>query len=256
MLLILAPSEDEAAMRFERMVQSRGIGVTRATMDAVSVYVGLDRSGTASVELSVLGVPVHGVLNRGLAIDPATQFEDSERLAAWWSGLAYFPGPVVNRPSRLSFLPELDVLLLAERVPNLSLSPMHIGSIAPPSFVGRTTNVHSAHDGHFIGRDTTPAKKELFLYTSFDPERTSRFVLAGDKCFATDIAPSSHTSASGVIESLRHELRAQSATFSFVVFQVSSSSVELIHATPVPGIQHYEKIEEDVHEALLEYLLR
>ena len=251
MLLVLAPPKDEVAARFERLVQSRGIAVERATAETVSLNVGLDRSGSATVELRASGAPVHAVLNRGLDIDPATQFQDSEWLAAWWAALAYFPGPVVNRPSQAGFLPELDVLSLVERVPSLNLAPMHIGSRAPPSLAGRVVNVHSARDGHFIGRDDASGDEELLQYTEFDPERTCRIILAGDKCLATGFTP---PAASGAIKMLENELRARGATFSCVVLQVNSSSVELLHATSVPSTPHYLEIENDVHEALLEYL--
>jgi len=256
MLLVLAPPEDEVATRFERMVRSRGVGVARAAIGTVSMQVELTRSGTASVELRALGARVHGVLNRGLSIDSESQFEDSERLAAWWSALAYFPGPVVNRPSRLGFLPELDVLSLVERVPNLDLAPMHIGSKTPPSLTGSITNIHSARDGRFLGRGNLHGEEELCLFTGFDPERTCRILWAGDKSFATDIKPSASIGAAGVIKALGKELRSLSATFSLVVLQVSSSSIELVHATPVPNLSNFMELEEDVYEALLNHLLQ
>ena len=133
---------------------------------------------------------------------------------------------------------------------------MHIGSGPPPALASPIVNVHSARDGHFIGRDDTRGDEELLLHTGFDPERTRRLLIAGDKCFATGITQSSSSPASGVIKALEDELRARGATFSLVVFQVSSSTVELIQATPVPSIPDYVGIEDDVHEALLEHLVR
>ena len=185
MLLVLAPMEDEVAVRFEHAARSHGVPVTRATMEAVSMRVALDSAGTAGVALACDGEPVRGVLNRGFAIDPAAAFDDSERLAAWWSALACFDGPVVNRPSRVGFLPELDTLSLPAHVPGLALAPMSIGSAAPPEVVGRTINVHSARDGRFLrrGGGEDCEDDDLRSYTAFDPERTFRILVVGDRCF-------------------------------------------------------------------------
>ena len=81
-------------------------------------------------------------------------------------------------------------------------------------------------------------------------------MLAGDRCFATGIMPSSSTSTSVVVNALANYLRSLTATFSFAILQVHSSTVQLLQATPVPGISHYLDIEDEVHEALLEYLVR
>src|SRR6201999_3677871 len=54
------------------------------------------------------------IVNRGgIALDDElpseVQFAAFERLAGWWSALALFPGPVINRPTRFGYLPRLDL---------------------------------------------------------------------------------------------------------------------------------------------------
>src|SRR5438094_7598265 len=93
-----------------------------------------ERDGRTTIDLRVgpKQTLVTAILNRGISTSSGStaeaQFRAAEGLASWWSVIACFPGPVVNRSSRQGFVPNVEVLSVAAAVPGLSLSPGFIST--------------------------------------------------------------------------------------------------------------------------------
>ncbi len=265
MILILAQEGDETADRFAAYARSAGVhcGLTRDIAD-IRVSVATERDRRVSVWLHAAGhpVPVEGVLSRGLLFSwqDDRPFKCSETLAWLWCALAYFPGPVVNRPSRLGFFPNLDLLSLAQAVPHISLAPSLIAT-NPTMLPGPEVNVHRLRDGAFLGRvhpraSVADQDEELRLFRSFDPQRTRTIILAGEQIFdlaqpAGGVAPATEARLRPLIK----ELKRRNCTFGSLVLQDGEGGLRLLHASTFPLVHQYESLEPEVHHALLEYLL-
>ena len=252
MLLIVAPPEDDVAREFEEFARDRGIAVARL-LSGTSLSVEVDRSGKARAQLRVGGTAVTSIFNRGIVLHKEAAFAELEQMAAWWSGMALFQGPVINRPSRDGLLPDLDVLSLAAAVPGLDLAPMQIGSahsLKPRPAV----NAHSIATGEFLGHKHEVGEDGLALFTAFDPGRTMNLIVAGDRAFATGGRSAIDPQAAATLIALQEELRARGATFSSATLQVSGAAVEILHATPCPPSAFYQGAGHEVYGSLTGYL--
>jgi hypothetical protein len=259
MLLILAQVGDETADRLAAAARQAGRQCLRLSQwRDVEASVWAERDATVRVELRP---PPRAVLNRGLplnyGVSEAEDFRNAEIVSTWWSALAAFPGPVVNRPTLAGFLPHLVTMSLAAAVPGL-LAP---GCIGPPGCeipAAPAVNVHRLRDAVYLGR-YGPAleldEDELYLYTPFDPGRVVRLLLAGEQVF--DLDQTSGRLDPGLaahVQPLAAELRRRQATFSRVVLGWRGDDLHLLQASALPGAHHYRGLENQVHRALLEYL--
>lgn len=259
MLLILAQPGDETADRIAAFARQAGVPCRRLNhCREVEVSVRAERHGAVRVDLAPAA---RAVLNRGLPLDREDSddgdFRRAEMIATWWSALAAFPGPVVNRPTLAGFLPRLETVSLAAAVPDL-LAPGYIGPPGCDLPAAPAVNVHRLRDAAYLGRHG-PAlaldEDELYVYTPFDPDRVVRLLLAGERVFDLD-------SGNGDLDPgmakrlgpLLQELRRRQATFSRVVLGWSGDELHLLQATAFPGVHQYRRLENEVHRALLEYL--
>jgi hypothetical protein len=267
MLLVLASPNDQTAIRFAAYARASGAPcLITDQVNSVDLRVAAERDGRTISEIRFPGesAPVEGVLSRVwapvLSSTSDSQFQAAETLACWWSVLACFPGPVINRPSRTGFVPNLDLSLLNRSDSNIQLAPVCLGTSPPIHSADSQLNVHRVRDGQFIGRissDTTVSlnEDELHIFTQFDPLQTIHVLLAGNRVFDLSnergqVAPTLEAQLLPILA----QLQARNATFSFIVLQRDTMGVRLLHASPFPGVHHYRHIESQVHEGLLEYL--
>ncbi|MEU3777701.1 hypothetical protein AB0F11_31795 [Streptomyces sp. NPDC032472] len=284
-ILVLAPPDDETAGRFGRFAEGRGHRVIApAGFGEVAVTVTADRSAAARVELSTAGERIRGVFHRGLlppgapdgpsaAADAA--FAYAESLAVWWSVLALWPGPVVNRPSPAGFVPHLDPLTAAA-LPGMAMPPSSMTSSAigpvppllPRAATGERINVNRVRDGAFLGHGAAAMREgegegegvghgaEVLRFTGFDPERTRHVLLAGDEEF--DLSDPTGTLAPGPrdrLAPLLTRLRSLGATFAVVVVQPEGERMRLLDISCHPVHHQFAHLEHRVFAAVLNGLL-
>jgi hypothetical protein len=216
---------------------------------AWKVTVCLDGDGRGSVDLRAPdGVAVTCAVNRSLP--PQADLAPGERndlLAAWWAALALLPGRVVNRPDSTGFIP----------APRMPASVLTSRPGAPA--VGEVANVHDAHTGRFLYRaDGAHPHTEapVLRVTPFDPGRTWRLMLAGDR--AVEV----HAPADGLTARDRDAaqetistLAAAGLGLALVVLSRDRGGVmRTVAVNPVPSLAHYQSRAEHVHSALIGWL--
>ncbi|MFG2951370.1 hypothetical protein [Streptomyces adustus] len=260
-LLVLAPSDDETARMFCAFAAERG---HRAVMprgfNEVCVTVTSGRDASYHVDLRVAGEQVRGVLHRGIGApggeDGDAMFAHAEALAVWWSALALWQGPTVNRATRQGFLPPLDPLLLA-RVPGVTLPPSSLGRPLHAAAPAQRVNVHRERDGRFLGRDTeAQVPDEILRFTLFDPDRVRYVLLAGDQVFEpseTGGIPAVATRAA--LAPLLDRLRSLGADFCLLVLEPTGGGWRLLHVSALPTYHQFEPVLHPVFQALLDRLL-
>ncbi|MEU6864292.1 hypothetical protein ABZ924_13615 [Streptomyces sp. NPDC046876] len=289
-ILVLAPPDDETARRFGRFAEGRGHRVVAPTgFGEVAVTVTADRNAAPRVELSTAGERIRAVFHRGLPPPEAPDgpsaaaeaaFAYAESIAVWWSVLALWPGPVVNRPSPAGFVPHLDPLTAAG-LPGMAMPPSSITSAAPgpvPPLMpraapGERINVNRVRDGAFLGHGTAAKhggegggegegkdeeegdETEVLRFTCFDPERTRHVLLAGDEEF--DLSDPTGAFAPGHrarLAPLLTRLRALGATFAVVVVQPEGERTRLLDISCHPVHRQFAHLEHRVFEAVLNAL--
>jgi hypothetical protein len=191
MLLVLASPADPAADRFAAWARAAGVDCARPLdwRDVhMSVHAGRDCALQVDILVGAEAAPANAVFSRGLPLawstDEAERFRYSEVAATWWTALAAFTGPVVNRPTRAGFTPTLDLASLATSVPGLRSRSF----IAPPRAdlgAGPVMNVHRSATASSSAacRIARPRRDELYVYTPFDPTRVVRLLVAGRRVF-------------------------------------------------------------------------
>lgn len=262
-LLVLARPEDQMASGFVAYAQALGICCARpAHLPDIDLSITAERNRETRVEIAVgpEHLPVQGILNRGWPFSPADSFQMAESYATWWSALACFSGPVINRSSRFGLVPDVDLLLMVKNVPNIEPPRIFIGNQERPPFLEPELNIHEP-DGRYLGRmnkETEPQlkKDEIYVFTGFDPGQIKYLLLAADSVF--DL---SHEH--GCLPSLLQEqisgvvrfLRTQNITFGLLVLQTAPSHLRVIRVNPFPILAQYKHIEQKVYAALLQYLV-
>ena len=269
-LLILASTNDDSAREFSEFIRLRGIRCLVSDDFLSVIAVALATSdGTVEVRLTdpTSGTPITAIVNRGVdgsrdsdTFDEA--FSRGERLAAWWSLLAFFPGPVVNRPSTAGFVPNLDVLSLRRAVPSIRLQPGTIttdyAQLARRPSAWPSTNVHRLSDGSLIGLlgESVPFDDDVFVATPFDPARTVHILVAGHSDF--DLSTQSGELAphrAGQIRPVIEEVVARGASFCLLVFlDCGDDRLALLATSAFPQPNHFRHLRERVHSALTDYL--
>jgi hypothetical protein len=264
MLLVLASPADRAADRFAEWARVAGVDCVRPLdwRDVhVSVRAGRDCASQVDILVGAENAPADAVFSRGLPLawttDETERFRYAEVAATWWTALAGFRGPVVNRPTCAGYPPPLDAGFLAAAVPGLRSRSV----IAPPRVDlagGPVVNVHRLRDGLFIGRlgeSLVLDEDELYVYTPFDPIRVVRLLVAGRRSFDLSQPDGRVDGELGErLQPLVCELRRQEATFSLAFVEVTRDHLYLLNATTYPPVHQYQHIEDAVHHALLEVL--
>lgn len=269
-LLVLAQPYDETARRFVAFAEERGIHCLMprlASEPELSVEVERDGSATVEIRAGDGWTRVRGVLNRGLprveGPSEGEQFRSAETLASWWAALALFPGPVINRPSGMAFIPDLSISPLVRDAAGIRAAPAQIGSEPPRLPAEPRVNIHRLRTGEYLGYLSAAGDSrgivddEILVYTGFDPAQTLHILLAGSQTFnlSSDLGYLSPP-LERRLAPLTERLRALDARFSLLVVQPGIDIIRVVHATPFPSIRQYERIAAAVHEALLEALLR
>lgn len=264
-LLILANKGDEAAERFDSFCRSLRIQTALITdLRHMHLTISANRMGAAAVQLRVRprGAIVGAVCNFGLTPTRGGDwdFRSGELLASWWSALALFPGPVLNRPTLSSFVPEVQPLSLCSKVPNLDMPDSWISPEGARVESPETTNVHLLSSGAFLGRtDGGPitCQGELCRFTTFNPNSTWRLLVAGKSLFPLDMANMSSDITEkrrAMLERLRGELTKTGPLFCVLVLSDTEDGIALLAGHPFPHYSQYRHIDKVAHNAALEGL--
>jgi hypothetical protein len=270
MILILSQTNDETARRFKEDALGSGVDCLIVNdWNDVKLGITVERDRAVRLELTAgeSGRHVTGILNRGVppaGSSPEEVFQAAESLASWWSLLFSFPGPVVNRSSRMGFLPNVDNLSLARAVPGLRLpsavvSTQNYNSYAESVITESVINVHRVRDGQYLGRlgarSTVLDRAEVHLFTPFDPNKIAHILVAGNHVF--DLSNYSGSVDSHLMYHMKpliKELHRRHATFALLILENAPAGFRLLHATAFPGYGQYHYFSARVHAALLEYL--
>ncbi len=255
-LLVLAHDGDQTAEAIAAHARRSGIGVIVSDRSDLSLTLQSERDGGCATTIlrSNAPVPVSAILNRMHGPhdeEGESRFRAAEMLAAWWALLAEFPGPVINRPSRHRFLPELDATALAKR----AALPCAKRLLATRSFVPGPCNVHRLHDGSYVGFFANECNHpvhgdEVWCYTNFDPSCAVYAIISG-----TQMIQVGDPNARLVepLERLRSAVLAEGVNFAYLVLSLTDV-LTLVHASAFPVIGSYRGQEQAVHQALFEFL--
>ncbi|WP_307793181.1 hypothetical protein [Amycolatopsis sp. MtRt-6] len=252
-LLVIAPESDETAARFAGFAVGHGIpAVVAAEFGRVGVSVRVNRARESRVRLTLDGAEVTGVLNRGIGgwgdePDRDRAFAAAETYAAFWSALALWPGPVVNRPSERGYFARLDPLELVAA-----------GEVEPPRSV-------VLNDGSAPGRDVlripewtvvdpgAPRSRfDVVQITDRDPARTRRVLVAGTGVFAVD--GSGRALVEGVAPVVAW-LRRRGLGFADFAVEAEAGALRLVDVSCWPGHHLFAHLEDQVYAALLARLV-
>lgn len=188
-LLVIAPDSDETAARFAGFAVRQGIpAVVADGFGRVGVSVRATRDRVCATRLTLDGTDVGGVLNRGIGgwseeADPDRSFAAAETYAAFWSAVALWPGPVVNRPSERGFFARLD-----------PLEPAGAGLVEPPRTVilndgsAPGDDVCRIPEWTAVAPDAPRSRFDVVQITDRNPARSRRFVVAGTGVFEVGAA--------------------------------------------------------------------
>jgi hypothetical protein len=177
MILILARAQDALAGQLAQLLEQAGRPYQLVhDLHKLKMTVCAERDTSSSVRFSLNATEKHftAIMPRlyPTLIDSQT-FLGSERLAAW-SALALFQGTVINRPSRLGFIPSVDAHFLPPRA-TLAVTP----PMPPP---GCLINAQEASTGRFLRREEVTST-QLTRFTVFDPIHTARLLIVGEHVF-------------------------------------------------------------------------
>ncbi len=264
LILLQGQPDDETLVRFAAFAEKQGqtCVITPAWSD-LDCSVQVERTGSVTVRLEKDGIPFQGIINRGAPpAQPANAeqvFLEAESLATWWSALACFPGPVINRPSRWGFVPHLELLTLARLVPGVVLAPAVFSTTPVRSPGGPEVNIHRVRDRSYLGRFSALSacdfQRDVYVSTSFNPEQTRALLLVGRRLFDLstaegEVAPELSELLAPCIQALQQ----RQATFCSLIIEWSEAGLRFLSLNAFPLYHHYQRLAGHVHQALLEYL--
>src|SRR5579883_1032183 len=263
-ILLLGQPNDETLVRFAAFAEEHGqTCVIAPTWSDLNCSVQVERTGAVTVRLEKDRIPFQGIINRGASpaqpADAEQVFMEAESLATWWSALACFPGPVINRPSRWGFVPHLESLTLARLVPGEVLAPAVLSTtpVRPPG--GPEVNIHRVRDRSYLGRFSSRTscdwRRDVYVSTPFDPERTRALLLVGQRLF--DLSTPTGEVEQELSEALSpcvQVLQQRQATFCSLIIEWNEARLRFLSLNAFPLYHHYQRLAERVHQALLEYL--
>ena len=225
----------------------------------VEASVWADRDAAVRVELRPAP---RAVLNRGLPLNygasEAEDFRNAEIVSTWWSALAAFPGPVVNRPTLAGFLPRLETVSLAAAVPGLAAP----GCIGPPGLKFRPPRRSTSTACGTAPTWAATSRRCLWMKTSCISTppltRPGWCACSWPESSVFDLDQGSGRLEPGLAARVQPLVTRTAATAGHlqprVVLGWSGEELQLLQATAFPGVHHYRHLENDVHRALLEYL--
>jgi hypothetical protein len=246
-LLVLAPATDETARRFAGFAARNGVpSVVADSFGRVGVTVRATRDRARRVRITVDGAEVRAILTRGAGdwireADAERAFVRAETHAAFWSAVALWPGPVVNRPSEHGFPPRMDPLELAAS-----------GAVAPPRTVilndgtAPGAEVYRLSDWSRIAPGEPRSRFDVVRIDDRGP--VSRVLVAGAGVFALsgggeDLSP--------VLDWLGRN----GMDFAEVTVARDGDVLRLYDVSCLPGHHLFAHIEERVYAALLDRLV-
>ncbi|MGV9360388.1 hypothetical protein [Amycolatopsis sp. NPDC003731] len=250
-LLVIAADTDETAVRFADFAISQGVpAVVAHGFGRVGVSVRATRERICRARLTCDGVEVSGILNRGTGgwgdePDPDRAFAAAETYAAFWSAVALWPGPVVNRPSEHGFFARLDPLELASA-----------GVVEPPRTV-------ILNDGSAPGRevyripewtvlDPDAPRSRFDVVQISDPGRTRRFVVAGAELFeAGGAGPRLDAATADRVAPIVAWIRRRGTMFADFRVDLDAGIPRLADVLCWPGHHLFPDFEDQVYAALL-----
>ncbi|MDS0137868.1 MULTISPECIES: hypothetical protein [unclassified Amycolatopsis] len=255
-LLVIAPGSDETAVRFAGFALRQGVpAVVSAGFGRVGVSVHATRDRACSTRLTLDGAEVSGVLNRGVGdwgeeSDPDRSFAAAETYAAFWSAVALWPGPVVNRPSERGFFARLDPLEQAGT-----------GLVEPPRTVVLNDGSAPGNDVYRIPEWTAMAPEaprsrfDVVQIADRDPARSHRFVVAGAGVFDVGAAggePSGKTA--DLVAPIAGWLRRRGMGFADFTVEFEAEVVRLTDVSCWPSHHLFPHLEDRIYTALLSEL--
>jgi len=255
-LLVLASAQDVTASRFAEFAAGSGVRTVVASgFEQVGLTVTVTRDRLHQSKVTVGGADVCGVLNRGQGSwgeerSVEQTFMASESYAIFWSTLALWPGPVVNRPSAQGFFPRLDPLELAG----------HDGIAPPPAVIlngaealsGRVSRIS---DWTVLDPDAPRDPFDVVQITRIDPARTRHILVAGAEAFDLNAADGRlRADLAGRVAPVLTWLHAQGTDFAEFTVQMEPEATRLLDASCWPGHHQFTRLEEPVYSALLKRL--
>ncbi|MGX7829122.1 hypothetical protein ACTG9Q_28970 [Actinokineospora sp. 24-640] len=255
-ILVIAPDADETARRFAEFATGNGVATVVANgFGRVGITVRATRDRACRTRITLDGVEVTGVLVRGVGDwgrepDAERAFASAETCAAFWSALALWPGPVVNRPSAQGFFPRLDPLELVGS-----------GAVAPPRTV--IVNDGSA-PGHEVFRlpdwtevdpDAPRSRFDVVQITDSDPTRARRVLVAGSEVFeVSGTGERLGADLACLVGPVLAWLRRSGMEFAAFTVERERGIPRLCDVSCWPGHHLFPHVEDQVYAALLDRL--
>jgi hypothetical protein len=257
-LLVVAADTDGTARRFADFANSSGVAtVLTAGFGRVGVTVRATRNRACTARITFDGVDVRGVLTRGIGewgqeSDPERAFISSEKYAAYWSVLALWPGPVVNRPSPDGFFPRLDPLEL-----------VRVGAVAAPRTVILNDGTAPGNDVYRlpgwtrVDVDLPRSRFDVVQVCDSDSTRVHRVLVAADAAFEVGgserrLEPDVADLVAPVLAWLRHN----DIGFADFTIEHDGGIPRLLDVSCFPSHHLFPHIEEQVYAALLNRLIQ
>jgi len=205
------------------------------------------REGDVTLDLRIAQTsePISGILNRmpPVPLDPGPdeRFRASEGAATWWSALAAFPGPVLNRPDPRGYLPPIHLTGLAARPLGLDQAPSILAS-RPPTERDRIT-MHAHRPAYPTTQENAaPPGGAILRYSPAGP--IGRLLVAGKQAFHLDHSPWLSPP----------QPPREAPLFAVLTLAPGDAGARLICADPIPRWEDYAHLADSVHDALLEAL--
>ena len=248
MIVVVARKSDLVAERFVGYARARGVAARQVTAwREVSMAITSTRAGDLALGLHLAETPgpISGILNRmpPAPLDDSSdeRFRASEGIAAWWSALAAFPGPVLNRPDPRGYLPPIHLPDFGARLLGLEQAPSTLASRPPPAWGGTAMHIHTL--AHPTVRETAaPTGDAVLRYSPAGP--IARLLVAGGHAFPLDRSPWLSPP----------QPPREAPLFAVLTLAPGEAGARLICTDPVPRWEDYAHLADSVHEALLESL--
>lgn len=263
MVLILARKDDFTANMLKDHFKNLNIPcVLSNQMNKFQFGLTADCYGETWLSLQYGENTISSIINRGMATDEDT-FNNSETTAAWWSVMASFKGPVINRPSRLGFLPFVESNVITKQLNYLQPARIvYSNTAAELAFEDDpllTCNIHSAYNNKYLGHlvaDSCLNDDEAYKFTGFNLDNTHSFLIAGDDHYCLS-HPEGITSPEfePVLTDIKTELQKYNANFYYLVLEDTEQGYCLTHTSPFPSYELYKHIADQVEHSLYKYLL-
>ena len=247
-IIVVARNGDLAAERFVSHARAHGVAVQQVTAwREISLAITSTREGDVTLDLRIAQTsePISGILNRmpptPLDPGPEERFRASEGTATWWSALAAFTGPVLNRPDPRGYLPPIHLPGFGARLLGLEQAPSTLAS-RPPTDIA-DADAHAHRPAHPTTQETAaPPGGAILRYSPAGP--IGRLLVAGGQTFPLGHSP----------WLLPPRLPHGVPLFAVLTLAPGEAGARLICADPIPRWEDYAHLADRVHGALLSAL--